>query len=345
MTSLLPDDYAAVLSDLEARVRTSRQKAITAVNQELIALYLEIGRHLATRDRDWGGRVVERLARDLRAEFPDMQGFSRTNLYNMRRVYAAWADADEFVQQLVGRIPWGHHLVLVTKLDEPDDRRWYLTKTVEHGWSRSVRLHHIESRLHARQGKALTNFESTLPPTDSDMARQTLKDPYVFGFLDLAEDARERDLERALMRHVEDFLLELGVGFALCGRQVPLDVAGRTYAVDLLFYHLDLRCFVVVELKAVPFEPEFAGKLNFYLSAVDDRFRRAGDGPSIGLLLCKSKERVLVEYALRDFTKPMGVADWTTRLVESLPDDLKGRLPSTDELEAELSKDDLGAPK
>lgn len=340
MTDLLPADYPAVLTELKDRVRHSRTRAVVAVNTELIALYLEIGRHLATREDTWGGQIVERLARDLRAEFPEMTGFSRTNLYNMRRVYLAWEDGGEIVQQLVGQIPWGHHVVLVSKLEEPAERAWYLTKTVSNGWSRAMLLHQIETRLYDRQGKALTNFEATLPPAESDIVQQTLKDPYVFDFLDLHESARERDLERALMKHVEDFLLELGVGFALYGRQVPIEAAGRTYFVDLLFYHVDLRCFVVVELKAVPFEPEFAGKLNFYLSAVDDRFRREGDAPSIGLLLCKSKEEVLVEYALRDQGKPMGVAEWTTRLVESLPDDLKGRLPTPDQLEAELASDD-----
>lgn len=337
MTQLLPDDYAEVLADLKARVRSSRLKAISAVNQELIALYLEIGRHLASREQVWGGQVVERLARNLRAEFPDMQGFSRTNLYNMRRVYSAWSDAAEIVQQAVGQIPWGHHLVLVSKLDDVEERAWYLAKTIEHGWSRAVLMHQIESRLRERLGKAVTNFEATLPPVDSDAAQQTLKDPYVFDFLELTEGLRERELERGLMRHVEDFLLELGVGFALYGRQVPVEVAGRTFYLDLLFYHVDLRRFVIIELKAGSFEPEFVGKLNVYLSAVDDHFRRSGDEPSIGLLLCKERDKVLVEYALRDVRKPMGVAEWTTRLVESLPDDLKGRLPSIDELEAELS--------
>lgn len=339
MSNLLPDGYTEVLADLKARVRSSRLKAMTAVNQELMALYFEIGRHLATRDEVWGSQVVERLAHDLRAEFPDMKGFSRTNLYSMRRVYAAWADAGEIVQQAVGQIPWGHHIVLVGKLDDPDERAWYLAKTIEHGWSRAVLAHQIDTRLRERLGKAITNFAATLPPVDSDAAQQTLKDPYVFDFLDLAEGMRERELERGLMRHVEDFLLELGVGFALCGRQIPVEVANRTYYIDLLFYHIDLRRFVVIELKAGTFEPEFVGKLNFYLSAVDDRFRRAGDAPSIGLLLCKERDKVLVEYALRDMHKPMGVAEWTTRLVESLPDDLKGRLPSVDELEAELSRE------
>ncbi len=340
MNDLLPADYPAVLTELKDRVRRSQLRAVVSVNQELITLYLEIGRHLASREHTWGGQIVDRLARDLRAEFPDMTGFSRTNLYNMRRVYLAWEGGGEIVQQLVGQIPWGHHVALVSKLEQPAERAWYLAKTVEHGWSRAILLHQMETRLYARQGKALTNFESTLPPADSDIAHQTLKDPYIFDFLDLHESARERDLERALMKHIEDFLLELGVGFALYGRQVPLEVAGRTYFVDLLFYHVDLRRFVVVELKAVSFEPEFAGKLNFYLSAVDDHFRREGDAPSIGLLLCKSKEEVLVEYALRDQGKPMGVAEWTTRLVESLPEDLKGRLPSTDELEAEFARGD-----
>ncbi len=338
MTDGLPSGYAAVLADLKTKVRSAQIKAATAVNQELIALYLEIGR-LLTEQHSWGAGVVERLARDLRAEFPQMSGLSRTNLFYMKQVFAAWHGSGEKVQQLVGRIPWGHHIVLVSKVQDPGARLFYLRLAVEHGWSRSVLIVHIESRLHERQGRALTNFASTLAPPDSDLAQQTLKDPYVFDFLTLARDVRERELEQGLLDHIQRFLMELGVGFAFVGRQVQLEVGGRDFYIDLLFYHLTLRRFVVIELKTVPFEPEFAGKLNFYLSAVDEQMRHATDSPTIGLLLCKEKDRLLVEYALRDVNKPIGVAEWQTRLVESLPDELKGKLPTVEELEAELGDD------
>ncbi len=337
MTDILPGNYAEVLGDLKARVRVAQIKAASSVNRELIALYFGIGQRLAEQDRSWGRKVVERLARDLKAEFPEMSGFSRSNLFYMKQVYTAWAEADETVQQLVGLIPWGHHIALVSKVQDPEERAFYLRHTVEHGWSRAILTVQIETRLHERQGKALTNFTATLPPERSELARQTLKDPYVFDFLTLAGDARERELEQGLLDHIQHFLMELGVGFAFVGRQVHVEVSNRDFYLDLLFYHLRLRCFVVIELKAVTFEPEFAGKLNFYLSAVDDKIRHESDGPTIGLLLCKDKDRLMVEYALRDVNKPLGVAEWKTQLVESLPDDLKGSLPTVEELEAELA--------
>lgn len=335
MSSILPSNYAEILADLKEKVRSAQTKAATAVNAELIALYLEIGRQLTEQHR-WGTGVVERLARDLRAEFPQMSGFSRTNLFYMKQVFAAWTGSEEEVQRLVGQVPWGHHIALVSKVQDPVARMFYLRSAVEHGWSRSVLTVQIESRLHERQGRAQTNFATTLAPPGSDLAHQTLKDPYVFDFLTLGKDARERELEQGLLDHIQRFLMELGVGFAFVGRQVHLQVSDRDFFIDLLFYHLKLRCFVVIELKAVPFEPEFTGKLNFYLSAVDDQMRHETDGPTIGLLLCKEKDRLLVEYALRDVNKPMGVAEWQTRLVESLPDELKGSLPTVEELEAEL---------
>jgi predicted nuclease of restriction endonuclease-like (RecB) superfamily len=334
--SILPGNYAEVLAELKTKVRSAQTKAATSVNRELIALYLDIGRHLVEQ-HTWGASVVERLARDLKSEFPEMAGFSRTNLFCMKKVFAAWAGAPEEVQQLAGQVPWWHHVVIVTKLDDPAVRAFYLRQCVENGWSRSILTVQIESGLHLRSGKALTNFSRTLPEPTSDLAQQTLKDPYVFDFLTLGKAARERHLEQGLMDHVQRFLLEMGVGFAFVGRQVHLEVAGDDFYLDLLFYHLKLRCFIVIELKAVPFEPEFAGKLNFYLSAVDDRLRHPSDGPTIGLILCKSKNRVLVEYALRDIAKPMGVAEWQTKIVEALPDDLIGSLPSVEELEAELA--------
>ena len=334
----LPEGYEDLLEDLKVRVRSAQVKAAVSINGELIAVYLYIGRQLAEREDAprWGSKVVERLAQDLRTAFPGMSGFSRANLFYMRQVYRAWEAVPETVQQLVGQIPWGHHLALLTKVKDRDARHWYLHQIVVNGWSRAVLTMQIETQLYERQGKALTNFAKTLPPPQSDLARQTLKDPYLFDFLTLAGDARERDLEQGLTEHVQRFLLELGVGFSFVGRQVHLEIGGEDFYIDLLFYHLRLRSFVVIELKTSPFQPEFVGKLNFYLSAVDARLRHTDDQPSIGLLLCKSRNEVVVEYALQDLNKPIGVAQWETRLAASLPEELKGTLPTVEELEREL---------
>ncbi|HSF42477.1 MAG TPA: PDDEXK nuclease domain-containing protein [Thermoanaerobaculia bacterium] len=335
---LLPRGYRSLLEDLKLRIRSAQIKAATAVNHELVGLYFYIGRQLAKRTRQagWGDKAVEHLAGDLRAAFPGMSGFSRTNLFAMRQVYLAWTEAPKTVQQLVGQIPWGHHVLLTTKVKSPNARTWYLREAVTNGWSRSVLSLQIEGRLHERQGKALTNFARTLPAPQSDLASETLKDPYLFDFLSLGPVLQERDIERGLVDHVQSFLLELGVGFAFVGRQVHLEVGGEDFYLDLLFYHLKLRCFVVIELKAASFRPEFVGKMNFYLSVVDSKLRHPDDQPSIGLLLCKSKNQLMVEYALRDLQKPIGVSQWETQLVSSLPDVLQGSLPTIEELEAEL---------
>ena len=239
--------------------------------------------------------------------------------------------------ELLASLPWGHNIVLLQKLKELNTRLWYASAALEYGWSRSVLLIQIESRLHKRQGRAITNFTATLPAPQSDLAHQTLKDPYIFDFLAMDADARERDLELGLLNHIQKFLVELGVGFALVGRQYRLEVSGEEFFLDLLFYHLQLRCFVVVDLKMEAFKPEFAGKMNFYLSAVDDQLRHRDDQPSIGLLLCKERNRLIVEYALRDVKKPIGVAEWRTRLVESLPKKLQTSLPTVKQIEAELA--------
>lgn len=242
--------------------------------------------------------------------------------------------------QLAAQLPWFHHVVLMEKVKDLAARAWYMEQAIAYGWSRAVLTVQIETKAHQRMGKALTNFAQTLPPPQSDLAQQVLKDPYTFDFLTLGADARERELEQGLVEHIQKFLLELGVGFAFVGRQVHLEVAGEDYYLDLLFYHLKLRCFVVIDLKMEPFKPEFAGKMNFYLSAVDDQRRHAGDQPTIGLLLCKDKQQLTVEYALRDLAKPIGVAGWKTRLVESLPKNLRGALPSIAELEKRLADDE-----
>ena len=335
--SPLPDGYAEFLDDLKSRIRSTQIKAAVAVNTQLILLYWEIGCRILDRQRreGWGAKVIDRLARDLRSAFPEMKGFSPRNLKYMR-AFAETHPDKSFMQQVAAQIPWFHNVVLTEKVKDPGEREWYTRQTLQNGWSRAVLVHQIESGLYHRQGKALTNFDATLPPPLSDLARQTLKDPYVFDFLSLGAEAQERDLERALTRHICDFLLELGVGFAFMGSQHHLEVGGQDFYIDLLFYHLDLRCYVVIDLKIGEFQPEHAGKMNFYLSAVDDILRRPDDQPTIGIILCKTKNRLIAEYALQDMRKPMGVT--TYQLTKALLDDLKASLPSPEQLEAELSE-------
>jgi predicted nuclease of restriction endonuclease-like (RecB) superfamily len=302
------------------------------VNRELVTLYWQIGREILDRQQrqGWGAGVVDRLARDLKAAFPDMRGFSPRNLKYMRSLAQAWPDA-EFVQQPAAQLPWFHLCTLLDKIKDPEQRSWYAGKTLEHGWSQ------IETGAYTRAGSAVTNFRETLPPQQSDLARDALKDPYIFDFLGLTEDAQERDIERALTRHITRFLLELGAGFAFVGRQYRLDVGGDEFFIDLLFYHLKLRCYVVVELKTTPFRPEYAGQLNFYLSAIDAQVKAPDDQPTIGLLLCKEKNRLVAEYALRGVAKPMGVAEY--QLLRQVPKSLGTTLPSIDQIEAELRPD------
>jgi predicted nuclease of restriction endonuclease-like (RecB) superfamily len=335
----LPHDYAKVLADLKRRIARERLRVVLSANAGMVLLYWDIGRIVLGRQNreGWGARVIDRLAADLRRAFPDMRGFSPRNLKYMRAFAAAWPD-QSIVQGPLAQITWYHNIALLEKLDTPDTRLWYARETIQHGWSRTVLTLQIDSQAHRRTGKAVSNFPRTLPPGDSDMAAQVFKDPYLFDFLGTADPRREAEIEQALMDHVQRFLLELGAGFAFVGRQVHLEVGGEDFYIDLLFYHLHLRCFVVVELKAVPFKPEFLGKLNMYLSAADDLLRHPDDKPTIGLLLVKQKNRVLVEYALRDLRKPVGVADWETRLTRTLPKDLATSLPTIEEIEAELSK-------
>jgi len=289
----LPADYAAWLAELKTRIHTAQQRATLAVNRELVLLYWQIGRDILDRQgrEGWGAKVIERLAQDLRNAFPDMKGFSRANLMYMRAFAEAWPDA-EIVQQAVGQLPWGHNLVLLTKLKTPEQRLAYARRAIEHGWSRNVLNIHIERRLLEREGKAITNFDARLPKPHSDLAHESLKDPYLFDFLGVGDEAGERAIEDAIVHHITRFLLELGAGFAFVGQQVHIEVGGDDFFIDLLFYHLKLRCYVVIELKAGAFKPEHAGQLSFYLSAVDAQMKAAQDGPTIGLLLCKSKNKV-----------------------------------------------------
>lgn len=331
-----PEGYLGWLADLKSRIHTAQQRATLAVNRELVLLYWQIGHDILARQaaQGWGTKVIERLSQDLRTAFPQMKGFSSRNLKYMRAFADAWPD-EKFVQQAAAQLPWFHLCTLVDKLKTSEERDWYLRKAIEHNWSRNILVMQIESRLLERSGKAVTNFELSLPKPQSDLARESLKDPYRFDFLGLTEEAQERDIEDELIKHVTSFLLELGAGFAFVGRQVLLDVGGEEFFLDLLFYHLKLRCYVVIELKAGKFKPEHLGQLSFYLTAVDAQVKHPSDGPTIGLLLCKSKNRVVAEYALRDRSQPLGVAEY--QLVESLPPELSSSLPSIQQIEQELA--------
>ncbi len=330
-----PQGYAEWLAELKSRIHSAQQRATLAVNRELVLLYWQIGRDILARqvDQGWGAKVIDRLARDLRAAFPDMKGFSPRNLKYMRAFADAWPDA-EFVQAVLAQLPWYHQLALLDKLPSAEARRWYAAKAIEHNWSRNVLAMQIETRLQERSGQAVTNFPATLPAPQSDLARESIKDPYRFDFLGLSDEAQEREIEHALVRHVTEFLLELGAGFAFVGRQVLLDVGGDEFFIDLLFYHLKLRCYVMIELKGGKFKPEHLGQLSFYLTAVDRQVKSEHDNPTIGLLLCKSKNKVVAEYALGDKSQPMGVAEY--KLLEALPPELQTSLPSIEQIEREL---------
>lgn len=331
--------YAALLISIKERIQTAQVRAAVAVNQELVLLYWGIGKEILARQKaeGWGTKVIERLAKDLCSAFPQMKGLSRTNLLYMRAFSEAWPE-EAIVQQVVGQIPWGHNVRLLDLVKDREQRLWYARAAIEHGWSRNVLVIQIEAELYGRQGRAITNFTKALPAPHSDLAQQLLKDPYNFDFLTLSKDADEREVETGLVAHIQKFLLELGTGFAFVGRQYPLAIAGDDYRLDLLFYHLKLRCFVVIDLKTGPFKPEYAGKMNFYLAAVDDILKHPSDNPTIGLILCKGKKELVVEYALRNTATPMGIAEF--RHLEKLPAELKGSLPTIEEIEAELGNNE-----
>jgi predicted nuclease of restriction endonuclease-like (RecB) superfamily len=327
--------YDDFLRDLKERVRAAQVRAALAVNSELVLLYWHIGRGILERQEreGWGAKVIDRLSRDLRHEFPEMKGFSARNLKYMRAFAQAWPD-ESFVQAPLAQITWYHNIALIEKLADPELRHWYAKAAIEFGWSRNVLALQIDSALHRRQGQSITNFARTLPDLDSDLAQNLLKDPYNFEFLTLDAAAHERDLERGLLIHLKDFMLELGVGFAFLGSQYHLEVGEEDFYLDLLFYHVKLHCYVVIDLKMGKFRPEYAGKLNFYLSAVDDLLREPGDASTIGLLLRPGSDGLVVEYALRDIQKPIGVSSF--RITEALPAELRGSLPTVEQLEAEF---------
>jgi len=334
----LPPDYKDWLTDLKSRIQGARQQILLAANQTQIRLYHEIGREILDRQerQGWGAKVIDRLSVDLREAFPDMKGLSASNLKYMRFFAQSCPDL-QFGQQSADQLPWFHIVLLVTKVSAPAEQEWYAQQAVQNGWTRITLELNIKNRLFQRQGTAITNFAERLPEPHADLAVQILRDPYHFDFLGLGSEAHERDIENALVRHITRFLLELGAGFAFVGQQYRIEVDGDEFFIDLLFYHTRLKCYVVVELKATAFKPEHAGQLNFYLSAVDAQIKAADDKPTMGLLLCKAKNRLVAEYALSGIEKPMGVAEY--QLVKALPEPLDTCLPSIEEIEAALSEE------
>lgn len=336
--SQMPNWYPELLESVAQQMMAGRHRALVAAGQELVATYWRIGRAILDRqgEEGWGTKVIDRLAVDLSHRFPDARGYSARNLRYMRAFAAAWPH-EAILQAPLAQLPWYHHVALMEKLSAPDLRRWYAERALVEGWSRNILVLQIESRLHERVGKAVTNFAGTLPPPDSDLAQQMTKDPYLLDFVGAAAEGHERVLERALVDHVERFLLELGQGFAFVGRQKRLVVGGEDLYVDLLFYHFVLHCFVVVELKTVKFDPGFLGQLGTYMAVIDDTMRQPEDKPTIGLLLCRTRNDQLAEYALSSMKGPIGVADWVSALQTTLPAELAANLPSIAELEAELA--------
>lgn len=337
-------EYRSLIADLKNRIQAAQIKAAVTVNTQLIALYWDIGKQIAERQQasGWGDTVIEQIAKDLSREFQNMKGFSRANLYRMMRFYAFYASQEEFVAQAVRQIPWGHNILIFQQIKDHSKALWYVRKTIENGWSRNVLAHQIDSRLYERQAEKprIDNFTERLPAPQSDLARETLKDPYIFDFLSVGDEAHERELETALVERITRFMLELGKGFAFVGRQFHLEVGGEDFYIDLLFYHLRLHCYVAIELKTGPFKPEYTGKLNFYLTALDEQVKMKEDAPSIGLILCRDRNNVVAEYALRDVNKPIGISRYA--LAATLPEELRASFPTVEEVEAELGKATVG---
>jgi predicted nuclease of restriction endonuclease-like (RecB) superfamily len=352
LQTLPADEYKRFIQEIKQRIQTAQIKAAVTVNREMLLLYWDLGQSILQKQKSasWGDGFLKQMSKDLQDEFPEMKGFSERNLKYIRQWVKFWSGQSVIGQQVAAQlgdsetgqqataqllsIPWWHHVVILSKIKNHDEAMFYVQKTIQNHWSRAVLLHQIESQLFARTGKAIDNFETTLPAPHSDLARETLKNPYTFDFLTLREKHDEKELEDALVQHVTQFLLELGAGFAYVGRQYKLEVDGDPFFIDLLFYHTKLHSYVVVELKTVKFQPEFAGKLNFYVSAVDSQIKAPQDNPTLGILICKSKKNTVVEYSLRDMHKPIGVSEYT--LTKILPDSFKSALPTIEEIEAEL---------
>ena len=329
-------DYINLLGEIKSNIEKTRYKAQLSANTEMISLYWGIGKNIIAvqKKKGWGASVVEQLSRDLSREYAGMKGFSRTNIFAMRQFYAFFSSDYQKVPQAVGLLPWGHIRVLLGKVKNIHTFMFYASETLQNGWSRNVLILQIEKKLHQRVGAALTNFKRILPLPDSELAQQTIKDPYLFDFVTIGKNLRERDIELQLVEHITKFLLELGKGFAFIGRQYPVTINGKERFLDLLFYHTRLKCYVVIELKVGEFKPEYTGKMNYYLSAVDDLICDKDDNPTIGMILCKNKDKMDVEYALRDMNKPIGVS---TYILESIPKDLESSLPTIEQIETQLS--------
>jgi predicted nuclease of restriction endonuclease-like (RecB) superfamily len=336
-TERLPSDYQAFLQSIKTRVQQAQLKAVVAINTELIVLYWQIGKEILDRQEKegWGTGVIDRLAKDLHAAFPQMKGFSPRNLGYMKRFAQTYPD-ESILQQAVAKLPWGHNILLLEKVNDETERLWYIEHALRYGWSRNVLALQVETKLYHRQGKALTNFPQTLPALDSDFATEALKDPYIFDFITTSDETKERNVQSLLIANIRRFLLELGVGFTFVGSNYHIVVGGEDYYIDLLFYHIRLRCFVVIELKAGSFKPEYVGKLNFYMTAIDRQVKAPEDNRTIGIILCKTKNKVTAEYALANIQQPMGVA--TYRTTEALPEELQDKLPALSELAARLEE-------
>ncbi len=338
--------YTNILSEIKDRIKTAQSKAILSANAEMINMYWDIGKIIYFRQQKegWGAGVIPKLANDLKNEIPDVKGFSERNIKFMVQLYKEYTLESpigkqpvsqlENIKNIISEIPWGHNIILLQKIKDNQIRLWYIEQIINNGWNRDTLASMIKSEIHKRQGNATTNFETTLVKKQAEIAKQTLKDPYIFDFLTLTEPFQERELETELIKHLEKFLIELGKGFAFLGRQYKLTITDQDFYLDLLFYHIKLRCFVVIELKKGEFKPEYAGKMNFYCSAVDDILKNEADNPTIGLILCESKNRIFAEYALKDINKPIGISEY--ELTRALPENLKSSLPSIEEIEIEL---------
>lgn len=327
-------EYLSIIENIKREINAAQYRAALHVNADMLLLYYDIG-CVINEHKTWGSKFIDNLAADIRLAFPKSKGYSVRNLKYMAKFAETYAER-EFVQQVVAQIPWGHNIVILDKVNNLEERKWYIKKSAQNGWSRNVLVHQIESNLYQRQvlAEKVSNFENRLPSPQSELAVQTMKDPYVFDFIAFNEDMLERDIEQALVRDVTRLLLELGTGFAFLGNQYHLNVGGDDFYIDLLFYNINLRCYVVIELKTGDFKPEYAGKLNFYLSAVDGILKKEQDNPSIGLLLCKSKNNVVAEYSLKDMSKPIGVSEY--KITSSLPDNLEKQLPSIEDIQKRI---------
>lgn len=326
---MIEKSYVTIIEDIKNQIRNAQHKAILNANKEMLILYWNIGK-IINEHSEWGNKFLNNLSSEILNEFPTSKGFSVRNLQNMVKFYREYPEI-EIVQTVAAQIPWSHNLEIL-KVKSKEQRLWYINKTIENGWSKNILAHQIDTNLYARQieQKKISNFSTNLPTLQSELALETMKDPYVFDFIELKEDAQEKDLEEALIKNITKVLLELGKGFAYVGHQYHLEVAGEDYYIDLLFYNIKLKCYVVIELKVGEFKPEYAGKLSFYLTAIDEQVKETNDNPTIGLLLCRSKNNVIAEYTLRDMNKPMGVSEY--RIKDYLPENLQNELPSIEEL-------------